>query len=104
LAERAVESARRYPGFAANALLLLGDIASHSDRLDAKGGAAHYREALALAWQHGMRPLAAHCYRGLGALYQQIGETEHARENLAIAATMYCDMDMRFWLEQAKRI
>jgi predicted ATPase/class 3 adenylate cyclase len=104
LAERAVESARRYPGFAANALLLLGDIASHSDRLDAKGGAAHYREALALAWQHGMRPLAAHCYRGLGALYQQIGETEHARENLAIATTMYCDMDMRFWLEQAKRI
>jgi tetratricopeptide (TPR) repeat protein len=104
LAERAVESARRYPGFLAHALHLLGDIATHSDRLDAEGGAAHYREALALARRQAMRPLAAHCHLGLGALYHQIGEMEHACENLAIATTMYREMDMRFWLEPAKRI
>jgi class 3 adenylate cyclase/tetratricopeptide (TPR) repeat protein len=104
LADRAVESTRRYPGFAAHALHLLGDIASHSDRFDAEGGAAHYREALALARRHGMRPLAAHCHLGLGKLYHQIGETERARENLAVATTMYREMDMRFWLEQARRI
>jgi tetratricopeptide (TPR) repeat protein len=104
LGDRAVRSAQRYPGFAAHALHLLGDIASHSDRFDAEGGAAHYREALALARRHGMRPLAAHCHLGLGKLYHQIGETEHARENLAIATTMYREMEMGFWLEQARRI
>jgi tetratricopeptide (TPR) repeat protein len=104
LGDRAVESARRYPGFTAQALHLLGDIASHSDRFDAEGGAGYYREALALAHRHGMRPLAAHCHLGLGKLHRQIGETEHARENLTIATTMYREMEMRFWLEQARRI
>jgi tetratricopeptide (TPR) repeat protein len=102
LGDRAVESARRYPGFTAHALHLLGDIASHSDRFDAEAGAAHYREALALARRHGMRPLAAHCHLGLGKLYRQIGETEHARQNLAIASTMYRQMQIRFWLEQSE--
>ena len=49
LGDRAVESSRRQPGFAAHALHLLGDIATHPDRFDAESGAAHYREALALA-------------------------------------------------------
>jgi tetratricopeptide (TPR) repeat protein len=96
LAVRAVESARRYPGFAAHALHVLGDIATHPDQFDVESGAVHYREALALARRHGMRPLAAHCHPGLGKLYRQIGETEHARENLAIATTMYREMDMHF--------
>ena len=49
LGDRAVESSRRQPGFTAHALRLLGDIAAHPDRFDAESGAAHYREALALA-------------------------------------------------------
>ena len=32
---------------------------------------AHYREALTLAEEFGMRPLQAHCHRGLGTLYRQ---------------------------------
>jgi hypothetical protein len=104
LGDRAVESARRYPGFTAQALHLLGDIASHPDLFDAERGAAHYREALALAHRHGMRPLAAHCHFGLGKLHHQIGETARARQNLTIATTMYREMEMRFWLEQARRI
>ena len=102
LGDRAVESSQRQPGFAAHALRLLGDIATHPDRFDAESGAAHYREALALARLHGMRPLVAHCHLGLGKLYRRIGETEHARENLAAATTMYREMDMGFWLEQAE--
>jgi class 3 adenylate cyclase/tetratricopeptide (TPR) repeat protein len=100
LADRAVESSRRQPGFTAHALRLLGDITTHPDRFDAESGAAHYREALALARLHGMRPLVAHCHFGLGKLYRRVGETEHARENLAAAKTMYREMEMGFWLGQ----
>jgi hypothetical protein len=31
-----------------------------------------------------------------------LGKREQAREHLASAATMYREMDMRFWLEQAE--
>jgi class 3 adenylate cyclase/tetratricopeptide (TPR) repeat protein len=104
LGDRSVESAQHQPGFAAHALCLLGDIATHPDGFDAERGAVHYREALALARLHGMRPLVAHCHRGLGKLYRRIGELEHARENLATATAMYREMDMRFWLDQGGRI
>ena len=102
LGDRAVESTRRQPGFTAHALHLLGDIATHPDRFDAESGAAHYREALALARRLGMRPLVAHCHLGLGKLYRCIGETEHARENLTAATTMYREMEMGFWLGQGE--
>jgi class 3 adenylate cyclase/tetratricopeptide (TPR) repeat protein len=104
LGDRAVESAWRQPGFTAYALYLLGDIATYPDRFDAESGVAHYREALALAQLHRMRPLVAHCRLSLGKLYRHIGETEHARDNLAAATTMYREMDMGFWLEQGRRI
>jgi len=100
LGDRAIESSRHQPGFTAHALRLLGDIAAHPDRFDPESGAARYREALALARLHGMRPLVAHCRLGLSKLYSRIGETEHAHENLAAATTMYREMDMRFWLGQ----
>src|SRR5262252_3009361 len=102
LGHYSVESSQRQPGFAAHALCLLGDIATHSDRFDAESGAAHYREALALAQLHGMRPVIAHCHLGLGRLYRRTGQPEHARENLATAMTMYREMDMSFWLEQGE--
>ena len=103
LGHRAVESSQRQPGFAAHALHLLGDFTTHPDRFDAESGAAHYRQALALAQLHGMRPLVAHCHLGLGKLYRRIGKPEHARENLTAATTMYREMDMDFWLEQGLR-
>ena len=57
LAERAVGTSQHQPGFAAHALHLLGDLASQSDQFDPEISTAHYREALALAQKHGMRPL-----------------------------------------------
>jgi hypothetical protein len=83
-------------------LHLLGDIATHPDRFDAASGEAHYRQALALAEPRSMRPLVAHCHLGLGKLYRRTGQREQAREHLTIATTMYREMDMRFWLEQAE--
>ena len=46
---------------------------------------AHYRQALALAEELGMRPLQAHCHRGLGTLYAKIGRREQARAELSAA-------------------
>jgi hypothetical protein len=48
-----------------------------------------------------MRPLVAQCHLGLGRLYRRTGKRDQAREHLATATTMYRDMDIRFWLEQA---
>jgi len=58
--------------------------------------------ALAHGESLGMRPLVAHCHLGLGKLYRQTGQREQAREHLTTATTMYREMDMRFWLEQAE--
>ena len=102
LGERAVESSSRHPGFAAHALHLFGDIATHPDHFDADSGEAHYRKALALAEPRGMRPLIAHCHLGLGKLYWRTGTRDQARENLATATTMYREMDMKYWLDQAE--
>jgi class 3 adenylate cyclase/tetratricopeptide (TPR) repeat protein len=102
LGDRAIESSPGQHGFAAHALHLLGDIATHPDGFDAESGVAHYRQALALAEPRGMRPLVAHCHLGLGKLYWRTGQREQARDHLTTATTMYRDIDMRFWLEQAE--
>jgi hypothetical protein len=48
-----------------------------------------------------MRPLAAHCHRGLGELYRRTGDGAKAGEHLATAIAMYREMGMDFWLEKA---
>jgi tetratricopeptide (TPR) repeat protein len=102
LGDRALEGSPSHHGHAAQALHLLGDIATHPDRFDAENGEAHYRQALALAEPRGMRPLIAHCHLGLGKLYRRTGKQQEAQEHLIAATTMYREMDMRFWLEQAE--
>jgi class 3 adenylate cyclase/tetratricopeptide (TPR) repeat protein len=89
-------------GVEGQVLRLLGDIAAHPDRVEVDTAEAHYRQALALAEEMGLRPLLAHCHLGLGALYRRTGKREEAREHLTTATTMYREMDMRFWLEQAE--
>ena len=49
-----------------------------------------------------MRPLVAHCHLGLGKLSRRTGNGQRAREHLITAITMYREMDMRVWLEQAE--
>jgi hypothetical protein len=50
----------------------------------------------------GMRPLIANCHLGLGKLYRRTGKREQAQEHLTIATTMYREMGMTNWLEQAE--
>ena len=102
LGNRAVEYSSGQPGFAAYALHLLGDIATHPDRFDAQSGEAHYVKALALAEPRGMRPLVAHCHLGLGKLSRRTGKREQAQEHLTTATTMYREMGMSYWLEKAE--
>ena len=61
-----------------------------------------YQPALGLAEALGMRPLQAHCHRGLGMLYATRGQGEQARTALIMAIEMYRAMDMTFWLPQAE--
>ena len=49
-----------------------------------------------------MRPLQAHCHRGLGMLYAMTGQREQARAELETAIALYRAMDMTFWLPQAQ--
>src|SRR5215470_6302676 len=79
LGQTLIES-RNHAGFAAHALRLLGDIATHATKFDA--GEAHYREALGLAEPRGMRPLVAHCHLGLGKLARRADQREQAQEHL----------------------
>jgi hypothetical protein len=57
---------------------------------------------MALAEEIGMRPLVARCHHGLGELYRREGKGQEAQAHLSTATTMYRQMDMRFWLEQAE--
>jgi len=104
LAEQAQElaRARQERGHQAYALRLLGDrTAWHAPPGNALAE-AHYQHALALAEELGMRPLQAHCHRGLGTLYAATGQPEQARTALSTAIEMYTSMAMTFWLPQTE--
>jgi tetratricopeptide (TPR) repeat protein len=103
-AQRALGLARQHKerGHEAYALRLLGEIAARADPLDIGKAENHYRQALALAEELGMRPLMAHCHVGLGKLYRRIGSRQQAEEHLTTAAAMMREMEMGLWLEKAE--
>src|SRR5262249_30747217 len=63
----------------ARALHQLGVVHAHADPPDVAQAEAYYQQALVLAEELGMRPLQAHCHRGLGTLYAATGQWEQAR-------------------------
>jgi class 3 adenylate cyclase/tetratricopeptide (TPR) repeat protein len=103
-AAQALDQARQYTqrGRQAWALWLLGEIHAHRQPPEAEPAVTSYREALALAEELGMRPLQAHCHRGLGMLYGMTGQRQQARAALATAVDLYRDMAMTFWLPQTE--
>jgi tetratricopeptide (TPR) repeat protein len=104
LAERLLELSHTHTGhgYQAHAYRLLGEVARRRESPDIDQAVTHYRQALALAEELGMRPLQAHCHRGLGTLYSQIGQAEQARAELSTAIEMYRDMEMTFWLPETE--
>ena len=83
-------------------LHLLGEIARASGAPEAEPAETHYRQALVLAEELGMRPLVAHCHLGLGTLYAEVGRQDEARAELSTAIDLYRAMEMTFWLPQAE--
>jgi tetratricopeptide (TPR) repeat protein len=83
-------------------LRILGEIAMHRDPPETEQAETHYQQALTLATELGMRPLQAHCHRGLGTLYSQTGQAEQARTELSTAINLYRDMEMTFWLPETE--
>jgi tetratricopeptide (TPR) repeat protein len=104
LAEQALAQVRAHQERSNQAwvLRLLGDIAARCSPLEGEHAVAHYQQALALAEELGMRPLQAHCHRGLGTLYGKVGRQDQARAELCIAIELYRSMGMTFWLPQVE--
>ncbi|MEE8290990.1 MAG: adenylate/guanylate cyclase domain-containing protein [Candidatus Tectomicrobia bacterium] len=92
----------KHRGYRAYTYWLLGEIARHGDPLPAEQAESDYRQALALAVELSMRPLQAHCHRGLGTLYSQTGQSEQARTELFTALELYQAMEMTFWLPETE--
>jgi tetratricopeptide (TPR) repeat protein len=104
LAGRALDLCREHEerGHQAWSHRLLGEIHSHQDPSDVENAESHYRQALTLAEELGMRPLLAHCHLGLGTLYAQMGQVEKASAELSTAVGLYRSMAMTFWLPQGE--
>jgi tetratricopeptide (TPR) repeat protein len=105
--ERAVRAlalarAQQERGHEAWALRLLSEKAARCEPPEVEPAEEYYRQALTLAEELGMRPLQAHCHRGLGTLYVATGQWERARTALSTAIAMYRAMDMTFWLPQTE--
>ncbi len=103
-AQQALSLARRHQERSHEAwgLRLLGEIESRRDPPAVETAEGYYQAALALAGALGMRPLVAHCHFDLGELFRKTGQPEQARPHLTTATTMYREMNMRFWRDQAE--
>jgi uncharacterized protein HemY len=89
-------------GHQAYALQLLGEIATRREPPEREPAEDHYRQALALANELGMRPLQAHCHRDLGTLCATMDQWRQARNELSAAIDLYRAMDMILWLPHAE--
>ena len=90
-------------GYEAWALYSLGNTASHGEAEELGTADARFREAKALADELGMRPLLAHCHFGLGKLCHRGAKRQEGDEHTTTATTMYREMGMTYWLEEAGR-
>jgi tetratricopeptide (TPR) repeat protein len=88
--------------FEADSIHIAGEVATAAEPHDWSVAEGHYRAALSLAKELGMRPLVAHCHLGLGKISRRTDKREEAQEHVATAATMYREMGMMYWLEKAE--
>ena len=103
-ARQALDLARQQKarGYEAHALHQLGIVYAHADPPDIAQAETHYQQALALADELGMRPLAGPLPPRPRHAVRQTGQREQARAALTTAIDLYRAMDMTFWLPQAE--
>jgi len=84
-------------GFAAWAMFVMAGIKNASKQ---PADANHwYRQALEQASNLSMRPLMAHCYRGLANSYLHLGDKKEAKIENDAAHKIYRSLGMTFWLK-----
>ncbi len=88
---------REERGFEGWAMLVMAGIHADAGRLEE--AAQWYRRGLQQASDLSMRPLIAHCHRGLGNVCLRIGEEKEARSETKMALEMYRSMGMTYWLD-----
>src|SRR5216683_2234282 len=72
----------------AHALWLVGEAFAQASSPNELSSERSYREALTLATELNMRPLAAHCHLGLGKLHGRTGDCVKGEEHLNTAMMM----------------
>jgi tetratricopeptide (TPR) repeat protein len=87
-------------GFEAWAMLVMAGINAEAGRLEEAKQC--YGRAFQQASSLSMRPLVAHCHKGLGDLHLKTESREEARPELAAAIELYRSMNMSYWLPQAE--
>jgi tetratricopeptide (TPR) repeat protein len=105
-AERALALAQQHKerGHEAWAVKLLGDTAMHQGRRNIDRAEGHYRQALSLCQDLGMRPLAAHCRMGIGSVHAARGSIAMARSEIAAAIDQFRDLSMTLWQSRAQAV
>jgi len=105
-ATRALELARTNGERAGEAWAtwLLGEIADGTPPADPVRAEAHYRGALTVARELGMRPLVARCHVGLARLGAHRGQPEEAETHLETATRLFTEMGMVRWRPEEDEI
>ncbi len=86
------------------ALHLTAEIAARRGPPDVAEATAAYRQALAIAEGLEMRPLAARCRLGLGAVLGNAGEVLEARTQLARASELFAALGIARWQGEAEAL
>ena len=104
IGERALELARTHGerGHEAAALRLLGDLALAHEPPLVGTATEHYRTAIAIADELGLRPLLARTHLALGQLQRRAGRAVDAEGNLTTAVVLFSDLGMRSWLDRSE--
>ena len=84
------------------ALRLLGEVAACGTSSDADQSERLLGDALAQSKELGLRPHAARCHLGLGALHARTGRPERSEGHIATALAMFREMEMPYWIEKAE--
>jgi tetratricopeptide (TPR) repeat protein len=91
-------------GSQAYAWRLTGEIATLREPPDVEGAVTAYGDALGVATELGMRPLAARCRLGLATAYHRSGARANAQAELGAAFHALHALDMPHWVAQAEAL
>jgi class 3 adenylate cyclase/tetratricopeptide (TPR) repeat protein len=101
---RALAEEHGEQGSLAYARRLTGEIAARREPADDRAAANAYGQALRLATELAMRPLAARCRLGLATMHERSGAKEEARAERDAAVETLRDLQMTHWVGQLETV